>query len=542
MEKLKKNLLLLIFALGVLPSALNAQNLDSLYNFFTRTLGGEKNLNSIQTESEIIKCATPLIVQIQENYDKFSKAQQAKISSILSRPTTQTSIVSPSGFFRIHYDTTGDDAIGYDVNLLAEAADSAYNFEVNILGYPVPPSDDGEGGDDSYDIYVINDGGSYGGTYPINGSSYTASYIEMDNDFENYYTEGIDAARVTIAHEFHHAIQFGHYIVRSADRYFYEILSTSMEEFVYDDVNDYYGYMSGYFNHPERAFYNTYGSGYDLAIWNIFLQKKYGYDVIKHSLENIVQYDAIEAIAAAVTEEGSSLQAELNDFGKWTYFTGSRAIEGEYFEEGANYPTIKPLITCDSANWSKTINTNPVSNNFILVSDDETSGFPDTLMFIVTNGDYLKTSMTGMNFSLYNYSISNPDYNIGSLYYVKLDSDEKDSFSLTSIFNNKVVSDTTTIERDEIDYAFPQPFNYSKYDDMKFPVAKDQSGKAALNIYTVSMELVYSGEKSIIAGKKVYVAWAPQKSNGKKLPTGVYIYVTKAGDTIKKGKFVIIND
>jgi hypothetical protein len=36
--------------------------------------------------------------------------------------------------------------------------------------------------------------------------------------------------------------------------------------------------------------------------------------------------------------------------------------------------------------------------------------------------------------------------------------------------------------------------------------------------------------------------WNPQYNAGGKLATGVYIYVLKNGDEIKKGKFVIYND
>ena len=54
----------------------------------------------------------------------------------------------------------------------------------------------------------------------------------IDNDFTSYFSSGINGARVTVAHEFHHSIQGGNYIFRPEDTFFYEITSTAMEEFV----------------------------------------------------------------------------------------------------------------------------------------------------------------------------------------------------------------------------------------------------------------------------------------------------------------------
>ncbi len=54
----------------------------------------------------------------------------------------------------LHYSV--NDLIKIYIDSVAIAADSAYNFEVNYLGYPPPPPDNGVGGDDKYDIYIEN--------------------------------------------------------------------------------------------------------------------------------------------------------------------------------------------------------------------------------------------------------------------------------------------------------------------------------------------------------------------------------------------------
>ncbi len=125
-------------------------------------------------------------------------------------------------------------------------------LKLDFLGYLPPPSDNGEGGDNLYDIYVNDFTGLilYGQTkFDFSDGGTGPSFMEIENDFSSYPTKGINAARVTAAHEFHHAIQLGSYIYRASDLYFYEITSTSMEEFVYDSVNDYYNYLENYFNY-----------------------------------------------------------------------------------------------------------------------------------------------------------------------------------------------------------------------------------------------------------------------------------------------------
>ena len=77
--------------------------------------------------------------------------------------------------------------------------------------------------------------------------------------------------------------------------------------------------------------------GYDIAIWNIYLQKNFGFEILKNQWEQIPNKSALEAIALSIFQQGSTLGNELNKFGIWSYFTDSRAIPGRYFEEANNY-------------------------------------------------------------------------------------------------------------------------------------------------------------------------------------------------------------
>ncbi len=544
-----KKLSLLFFFVTILITS--AQNLDSLYNSFLQVKGVSQIINqqNISTQEEPTKCSFGIVNQVKLNYEKFTALQKKTISKLLERPASDTSFVTPNNKFRVHYTKTGIDAPGYDLNELAKAVDSSYNYEVNILHYPPPPKDSGEGGDDLYDIYIINESGDYGGTTPdklIKDSTYT-SFMDIDNDFGvGYYTHGIDAAKVTIAHELHHAIQIGNYIDRyDKDGFYYELTSTAMEEFVYNDINDYYNYMGSYFRNPQRTF--SANDGYNLAIWNIFLKDRFGIDIIKRTWEFMPVERAIKAIADAIVGAGSTFKSEFNNFGIWTYFTDTRAVPNKYFKEAANYHyLIKPLMVTDFTNTTSTVNVNSaaVSNNF-LQFNDKSNPANNVLVSLISNCDITGGFSTPITSTSFAYTLSSQPISDGQKitngYYSKLESINGFLFSQSNILNDIPVNDGQ-ISTEEIDYPFPQPFKYSANSQLFFPTSLSSDGNAELYIYSVDMTLVYSITKRILVSDKIVISWDAHDSNGNKLATGVYLFVTKSGDKIKKGKFVIYND
>jgi len=544
-------LLIVIAAL----STISAQNLDSLFNEYIRVRSPELG-PSIGVEvsgSEGEKCGFGLSASVRTNFDNFNPEQQNILIKLFERPVKDTSFISPREIFRIHYDLSGDAEPQYDVNLFAEALDSSYNYEVNILGYPHHPSDNGAGGDELYDVYIESLGsGLYGFTEPEKhlGGGTWISYMVVNSSYRTHYSKGINAARVTAAHEYHHAIQIGNYIYRYSDRYYHELTSTSMEEFVFDSVNDYYGYLDSYFMNPHYSFPRN--NGYNIAIWNIYLRERFeseapglGFDIIKRSWELMKNNRAIVAIAKAVQDHGYSFKSEFNNFSLWTYFTSYRWKEDRYFSEGSNYPLIRPIKKLSfippKTTWS--INSESVSNN-LFVFADSSQGFNDTLVSIISNSDIESATSSppgklSLTYELFS-SESEGAVKINDYYYSKITSDNNDYLFESNIFNNEPAGQTKP--REEIEFVYPQPFKYSENINMYIPVKPDPSGQADLNIYTVSMDLVYSGIKNIIATDKIVVQWNGKDENNNLLPTGVYLFITKAGDNVKKGKLVIYNE
>ncbi len=544
--------LFLIFFAGSL-TLLYSQDLDSLYNEYVKM----KRVSSSGTRAENFapeihgeKCGFPLAAQIRRNYNKFSREQQASINILSSRPEKQTSIVSSNGYFRVHYNTQGYDAPVYDLNELLAALDSVYNFEINFLGYPAPPTDNMQGGDNLYDVYISNfPTGTYGFTQfedELPGGRST-SYMLIDNDFANFYTQGINAARVTVAHEFFHAIQIGNYrepfleegnnFRAVDDQYYFEISAVAMEEFVFDDINDYYGNLGSYFNRPQRTL--SENTGYNLGILDMFFQKRFGFGFLKRIWELMPGKPFLYALEEAIEERGSTIKNEFHQFGVWTFFTGKRARPG-YFEEADFYPLIRPGTTSNfnPPSTEMMISSAPMSNYFIRFDADA-----DTIFVLVTNADVYngvnsESTLSRFDYGLYDSFVSGCRQ-IRDDYFCKLTSSYSEIFVESVFLNGELVGAEIP---EEINEPYPLPFRYSVHESIKIPTNANTGDELYINIYSSGLDLVYDGLRVITGTSGGIVTWNGRDNRNQKLSSGVYIYVVKYGDTVEKGKLVIFND
>ena len=334
-------------------------------------------LESLQPE----KCATPLFLEIRTNWPRLSPRTRDILEPYLLRPTESDeqdqyghpyeteaeNYDSPGGHFKIWYVTTTEDApdttdddpedgVPDWVNRCGEIFDYVWAQEVDEMGYDPPPSDGawypGEedyGGDSKYDVYIEALGGNIFGytqsEYPVSKRRYT-SYIVVDDDYDWYpnYNRGklpVNALEVTAAHEFFHSIHFGYDAAELSDRWWMEVSAVWMEDMMYDDVDDYFAYLRWFFNDPEISLNEPLGiHEYASCVWAMFLDQKYGRDIVRDIWEGCALYSALEAMERALTDRGTSLAEAFQTFTVWNYFTGSRANPDLYYEEGADYPMV----------------------------------------------------------------------------------------------------------------------------------------------------------------------------------------------------------
>ena len=175
----------------------------------------------------------------------------------------------------------------------------------------------------------------------------TYSYLEIDNNFTDpsyQQTRGLDALRVTIAHEFHHAIQFGYYALE-AGNWWQESTSTWMEEVAYPHIDDYLQYLTHFLGEPRRALNSgrpgtnhTYGS----AIFSHFLDQRYGRELNRLIWEKLkeresIHLDHFDRVIRQV--EPGGLGVVMGEFAVWNYFTNNRHRD-PYYAEGDKYPSV----------------------------------------------------------------------------------------------------------------------------------------------------------------------------------------------------------
>ncbi len=298
------------------------------------------------------KCGVPIIDEIEGAMDQVSPDVAEEIRGLRARPSCTDYI--DSTHFRIHYDTTGTNKIlnwpdtTYR-DAIVTAAENSWTSEIDVLGFREPPSDgsdpDGGGGNGLFDIYVQNLSGVYGytsGSYTVPSTPQTdcTSYVVIDNDYAGFgYADPKDPMKVTVAHEFCHALQNAYDYQEPV--WYKECTSVWAEDYVYDSINDYTQYLAYFLNTPYRSIDWEDATGlriYGSTVWNMFLSQRFDDAIIPaiwYQCENTLT--PMKNIDIVLNGYGSNIEDAFGEFARWNYFTGSRD-DGNHYEEGSTWP------------------------------------------------------------------------------------------------------------------------------------------------------------------------------------------------------------
>jgi Big-like domain-containing protein len=323
---------------------------------------------------------TPVLKDLAIRLRSLPEKQQSEARALLSRPTqgqaqggeeeysVKEAAESPycTAHFCVHWVETTEDAPPLDdgagvpdyVQTMSQTFENVFAVENVQMGWREPTADGTRGGDfNKVDVYImqLGDQGIFGYSTPDPGQTTNsqAAYLVMDNDFSHAeyprYESPLPPMQVTAAHEYNHVIQFGYDVLQ--DAWMFEATAVWMEDKVYDDVNDYVSYLSAWskltglpltrFNSSDLTDkYNV--KVYGDAVWNRWLEERYGQEVIRTAWEKSLQTTppsfAPDAYDAALLAKGTTF---FDAFTRFAADTAEWNSPAGAFEEGGTWPDIE---------------------------------------------------------------------------------------------------------------------------------------------------------------------------------------------------------
>ncbi|MCH8568440.1 MAG: T9SS type A sorting domain-containing protein [Balneolales bacterium] len=313
------------------------------------TAASGNDLLSIENQHSFSRprCLTGKTVRYHRNSTMMTKRSE---SLFFKKPVvlaSENSYQSPEGTFTIWYFTEGEHMVDLTDNsqsgipdfieLLAFSADQAKNYYVHQSGYLSPASSDG-----SYSIFVRNLG-FYGFTGLENGEPFSVIDSTFDwipgNDAEN---ERDGAARISVAHEIFHAIQYRYANWQGpfGETAWLEMDAVVAENAVFPEVNEYLNFLN------EQSIFRTPAQGtpvaYAHASWFKYFDEAIQPAFTKYLWERAAQNPEIRVenlVHEELESRGLSYHNEIVNLHLWHLASGTWSRPGFGFGQASRYPT-----------------------------------------------------------------------------------------------------------------------------------------------------------------------------------------------------------
>ncbi len=478
-----------------------------------------------------------------------------------------------SEYFRFHYSTSGPHAVDTkDINNnlrpdYVEDVIKVFDYVAdklhNEMGYTRPPSDGyysstrDKGGSNHYDIYIRSIPSKYYGYVQPeeysqgngdnerselrNEKNAFTSYMAIRNNYKKFSLSELENIKVTAAHEYFHAIQFGYDGWEKP--WLLEASAIWMEEEIYDEINDCYQYMKDWFKYPHKSLdesgFHWYGS---FIFFEYIEQHMGGSDTIRKIMEASVQSNSKEkdgshlAINQALKLNNHSFQKALNGMSVANQIMSSFESKNYSYEEAESYPVDGPNIS-DIINFQfgrkDTINSSKLSRfgseYFQVISND-----PVLINLTNKSGslpDLQLNAILKKNDNSYSI-ISSPSINIdpSELKSIFLSIVSQDTIGgnwdyQLSVENGKSGTNINSPIEFVLNRPYPNPFNGS----IKFSLYVIKDSKITIDLIGINGRQIirlFSGELS--SGNHNY-NWRGIDQNGNQVSSGVY-YIKVSGE------------
>lgn len=283
-----------------------------------------------------------------------------------------------SARFLVHFTRDGENAVPAAdtdssgtpdfVEQVAQVYEEVLTKYHDELGFRAPRSDGSladNGGDDRFDVYLVDFGGQGDGNFQSDSCTgdVCAGYMIQENDYKGYgYPSTLVANRILGSHEFFHAVQAAY--DREQGSVMAEGTAVWATEQFDPSLKDFEAFVHGYLDNPDRPIDKplpgpvdpfSYGS----AIFFQFLGERYGAGTIKLLWERCEDGQNGTADPGWVTEIEPTLMAQgggtfaeaFTEFATWNLFTKSLADPTRSYAGGAAYP--KVLMNAVTAPYTK---------------------------------------------------------------------------------------------------------------------------------------------------------------------------------------------
>lgn len=488
--------------------------------------------------------------------------------------------------FRIHYTTTGTHAVAPDdgdqngipdyIDSLAQVFQTVYTLEITTMGFVRPPGD----GDEHYDVYVRKlQHDYYGYTMPeelaqgtgdnefspVKETNALTSYLALRNSYAGFPNTETENLQVTAAHEFFHAIQYGH--DGWEEIWLLEATAVWMEDAVFDAVNDCYQYLPEWFHQPQRSLESTaslheYGS---FIFFQYISEHLGGWTVIRKTFENSVFYDSHEndysqeVVDLALKRGGSSLPEALSDMVIANLILSADSRAGSYrYEEAEGYlayfqaysrqhpqkaldgPAIYRTVSFQApdslssgllegyaSQYVRLLSSDPVQVDLV-----NRSGPPTDLGLHAILGE------SGGNYTILSGLSLNVDPAGWENIHLAVVSQDTvgGSWDYTLHFKPGRPQDEIAAEEFKVSVAYPNPFNTRT----QFSIQVFRAGRIRVDVVALDgrrVATLWKGEMS--TGSQAF-RWDGRSAAGKRVPSGVYFLVVKGATKQRWQKITLV--
>jgi hypothetical protein len=528
-------------------------------------------------ESFSIKCLT--------NHPHKEKHLKNILQSDTLEPVYKRYFVESSdSLFRVHYYLEGEEAVNntdLNQNNIPDYVDSVLYYIDDVRkfyiekGWKEVPSDLGNtffqngdtlyenGGSEAYDIYLVNTGRAYGyasslSSYTKGGVTYYPSNIFIRHNYDStagFATAGIDALKITLAHEYFHSIHFNYRYDRSAsnDAILSEGTATYFENKYYPESTDFHQYVSLILTtRYNYTFKDGFGDGeieYASCIIPKYLDKKYGENIIQELWNTDANY-YILAINNVLENYNNNFQQTWLGTLDYLYHTGERSKDDYGFDNPESWPKL-------NFNFVDTLNStaakNKVENNFELLDlsfissriliERELNRTLDTIDILFSRDDSFLPETRDNILYEYNYSFDDQfsdNYNQipETNYYLGLSSTigEPNPLEITPLLYFRSGQEARSFET-----SYPNPFNPNSNGNINFPIPQNTIifSRVDLTIFDSNFNPI----KQLNAQSTVNNNFKTIELNYSEidLPDGVYFFRTYYNQEAVFGKFAIIS-